>query len=81
MAGITGVSATFSNLNIKSGKAVLQFELSQTDAKLLPDLAAITGEPVSLDISTAQQQLVFADAEAIEYASQDAAQPVLALGA
>lgn len=77
MAGITGVNATFSNLNIKSGRAVLQFELAQTDAKLLPDLAKITGKPVVLDVSTSQQELIYADAEAVADAAEDAAAPVL----
>ena len=84
MASITGVNATFSNLNIKSGKAVLQFELAQTDAKLLPDLAQITGEPVVLDVSTAQQELIYADAEAVADTAEDAAAatlPMLAMGA
>ena len=77
MASITGVNATFSNLNIKAGKAVLQFELAQTDAKLLPDLAQITGEPVVLDVSTAQQELIYADAEAVADTAEDAAAPTL----
>lgn len=81
MASITGVNATFSNLNIKSGKAVLQFELAQTDAKLLPDLAQITGEPVVLEVSTAQQELMYADAEPIADDSAPTAMPTLALGA
>ena len=80
MAGITGVNATFSNLNIKSGKAVLQFELAQTDAKLLPDLAQITGEPVMLDVYTSQQELIYADAEAVEDAAAPAL-PMLEMGA
>ena len=84
MTHIDGINATFSNLNIKSGKAVLQFELSQTDAKLLPDLAKVTGEPVVLDVSTAQQELVYADAETLEETAEDAAAPtlpMLAMGA
>ena len=84
MAHISGINATFANLNIKSGKAVLQFELAQTDAKLLPDLAKVTGEPVVLDVSTAQQELIYADAETLEETAEDAAAPtlpMLAMGA
>lgn len=81
MAHISGVNATFTNLNIKSGKAVLSFELAATDQSLLPDLASITGEAVTLGISTAQQQLLYADAETLEDAAAPALAPALALGA
>ena len=84
MASITGVNATFSNLNIKSGKAVLQFELDQTDVDLLPELSKITGARVHISISTAQQELVYADAETVDGTAEDAAAPtlpMLAMGA
>lgn len=80
MPNIGGVNATFTALNIKSGKAVMQFELAQTDAKLLPDLAQITGEPVVLDVSTAQQELIYADAETVGNAAAPAL-PMLEMGA
>lgn len=77
MAHISGINATFANLNIKSGKTVLVFELAQTDAGLLPELSMITGEPVVLDVSTAQQELLLADAETLEETAAYADAPTL----
>ena len=77
MAGISGIGATFTALNIKSGKATLQFELDQSDVCLLPELAKVTGQPVELELWTSQQQLSLADAQAVEDAAEDAAAPVL----
>ena len=84
MAHIDEVSVTFANLNIKAGKTVLQFELDQTDVDLLPELSKITGARVHISISTAQQELVYADAETLEETAEDAAAPtlpMLAMGA
>ena len=84
MAHIDDVSATFANLNIKAGKTVLQFELDQTDVDLLPELSKITGARVHISISTAQQELVYADAETVDGTAEDAAAPtlpMLAMGA
>ena len=77
MAGISGISATFTALNIKSGRAVMQFELDQSDVCLLPELAKVTGQPVELELWTAQQQLSIADAEAVADTAEDAVAPVL----
>lgn len=77
MAHIDDVSATFANLNIKAGKTVLQFELDQTDVDLLPELSKITGARVHIGISTAQQELIYADTEAAEWADGGAAEPTL----
>lgn len=81
MAHIGGINATFTNTNIKSGKTMLTFELAQSDAALLPDLAKITGQPVTLEVSTAQQELMYADAEPIADDPAPTAVPTLALGA
>lgn len=80
MAGISGIGATFTALNIKSGKATLQFDLDQTDVCLLPELAKVTGQPVELELWTEQQQLSMADAEAVENAAAPAL-PMLEMGA
>lgn len=80
MAGISGIGATFAALNIKSGRAVLQFELDQSDVCMLPELAKVTGQPVELELWTAQQQLSMADAEAVENAAAPAL-PMLEMGA
>ena len=57
MFDLIRVRAGFSNLNIKAGKTVLQFEL---DAKCLNDIPALvhfTNKPVNLEISTDQEVL------------------------
>jgi hypothetical protein len=50
--------AGFAACNIKSGKTVLQFELDAKYQHVIPDLAAITGKVVTLDVST-DQQVIF----------------------
>lgn len=57
MFDLISVRAGFSNLNIKVGKTVLQFELDAKSVSDIPTLAHFTGKPVNLEISTDQEVL------------------------
>lgn len=61
MLSYVEVRAGFVNLNIKSGKTVLQFELDAKSVRDIPLLAGLTGMPVRLDISTDQEALFIHD--------------------
>lgn len=54
----TQVRANFTDCNIKGGKIVLKFEVGADDRYTLPTLALLTGEKVTLDISSDQAVLL-----------------------
>ncbi|MBQ9042337.1 MAG: hypothetical protein IJ111_05920 [Eggerthellaceae bacterium] len=54
----TQVRASFTDCNIKGGKIVLKFEVGADDRYTLPTLALLTGEKVTLDISSDQAVLL-----------------------
>lgn len=55
------VRAYFTGCNIKAGKTVMQFELDPEYKAALPQLAIMTGTPVTLEL-TSDQKVLFVDA-------------------
>ena len=49
------IKAKFAALNIKQGKSVVQFELDEAQAYLLPDLSRMAGSQVIISVTDPQQ--------------------------
>lgn len=54
----TQVRASMTKCNIQAGKAVVQFEIGGDELYTLPTIALLTGEKVTLDISSDQAVLL-----------------------
>lgn len=74
----TQVRASFTDCNVKAGKIVLKFEVGADDRYTLPTLALLTGEKVTLDISSDQAVLLL-DAGTGEVVDQEPSEGQMAI--
>ena len=74
----TRVRANFTDCNVKAGKIVLKFEVGGDDRYTLPTLALLTGEKVTLEISS-DQQVMLLDAATGEIVDNETEQPPIEL--